>query len=111
MKTEEVNEPLQEAPADPVEDEVDEDLDNVSRRAQTGRRMPPQARRKRSMMRMTMTAICGTIGTMMTAPMQTMGLTRRNPNRNPMPPQRNRKPIPPLLTSRKPLLLRMPTRN
>ena len=28
MKTEEVNEPLQEAPADPVEDEVDEDLDN-----------------------------------------------------------------------------------
>ena len=27
MKTEEVNEPLQEAPADPVEDEVDEDLD------------------------------------------------------------------------------------
>lgn len=28
MKTEEVNEPLQEAPADPVEDEVDEDLGN-----------------------------------------------------------------------------------
>ena len=28
MKTEEVNEPLQEAPADPVEDEVDENLDN-----------------------------------------------------------------------------------
>ena len=28
MKTEEVNEPLQEAPADPVDDEVDEDLDN-----------------------------------------------------------------------------------
>lgn len=28
MKTEEVKEPLQEAPADPVEDEVDEDLDN-----------------------------------------------------------------------------------
>ena len=28
MKTEEVKEPLQEAPAEPVEDEVDEDLDN-----------------------------------------------------------------------------------
>lgn len=36
MKTEEVKEPLQEAPAEPVEDEVDEDLDNDPEDEQEG---------------------------------------------------------------------------